>query len=112
MRDLIIVFILSAAYSVFAQTPQEIFRDTILPTLQRECIGCHGAVQTLSKLDLRTHETVVCSQNSVPSGKWHLRNGGSHRIRVALALRYARGFCQLPRVVPDRCQRRRGDARC
>jgi hypothetical protein len=32
MRDLVIAFtILSAAYSVFAQTPQEIFRDQCCP---------------------------------------------------------------------------------
>ena len=60
MRELVIVFtVLTAAYSAFAQTPQEIFRDTVLPTLQRECAGCHGATQTLSKLDLRTRETVL-----------------------------------------------------
>ena len=45
MRELLIVFVvLTADYSAFAQTPQEIFRDTVLPTLQRECGGCHGAV--------------------------------------------------------------------
>ena len=35
------------------------FQTSVLPVLQRECFGCHGEGQTLSKLDLRTREAML-----------------------------------------------------
>jgi hypothetical protein len=57
MRRLgLILVTLSAA---FAADPESLFRDTILPTLQKDCAGCHGSGQALSKLDLRTRDAAL-----------------------------------------------------
>jgi hypothetical protein len=37
-----------------AQTPADLFSSTVLPVLEKDCQGCHGATQALSGLDLRT----------------------------------------------------------
>ncbi len=42
----------AVALSLGAATPEELFRDVIQPTLSRDCQGCHGKQQALSKLDL------------------------------------------------------------
>ena len=42
-----------------AQTATDLFSTTILPVLERDCQGCHGGTQALSKLDLRTREAVL-----------------------------------------------------
>ena len=42
-----------------AQTPTDLFSTTILPVLERDCQGCHGATQAISKLDLRTRAALL-----------------------------------------------------
>ena len=37
----------------------ELFAAKVLPILQRDCEGCHGASQTLSKLDVRSRESLL-----------------------------------------------------
>jgi hypothetical protein len=44
---------------VLAAEPEAIFRDTVLPTLKKDCQGCHGDGQALSKLDLRSRDTAL-----------------------------------------------------
>jgi hypothetical protein len=39
--------------------PLQVFVDTVQPTLKRDCLGCHGEGQTLSKLDLRSREGLL-----------------------------------------------------
>jgi hypothetical protein len=42
-----------------ALDPAQLFTNTIQPTLKRDCLGCHGEGQALSKLDLRTRQAVL-----------------------------------------------------
>ncbi len=42
-----------------AETPEELFATKLLPVLERDCQGCHGPAQTLSKLDVSTREALV-----------------------------------------------------
>ncbi|MDZ4797363.1 MAG: PSD1 and planctomycete cytochrome C domain-containing protein [Bryobacteraceae bacterium] len=42
-----------------SQTPEQLFSETLLPVLERDCQGCHGGTQALSKLDLRTRESLL-----------------------------------------------------
>ncbi len=48
--------LLAAAH---AEDPSALFTGTILPVLKRDCLGCHGEGQTLSKLDLRSREALL-----------------------------------------------------
>jgi hypothetical protein len=53
--------ILAAAVALVcsAQIAEELFASKILPVLERDCQGCHGPTQALSKLDLSTRESLV-----------------------------------------------------
>jgi hypothetical protein len=42
-----------------AQTTEELFSAKLLPALERDCQGCHGPVQALSKLDVSTREGLL-----------------------------------------------------
>jgi hypothetical protein len=42
-----------------AQTPEELFSAKVLPVLERDCQGCHGAAQALSNFDVRTREALL-----------------------------------------------------
>jgi hypothetical protein len=42
-----------------AQSAEELFHSKILPVLERDCQGCHGGAQTLSKLDVRRREGLL-----------------------------------------------------
>ena len=55
-----IALVLLSCRHVSAATPDasELFSRTVLPTLQRECLGCHGD-RTESGLDLRSIEAVM-----------------------------------------------------
>ncbi len=44
---------------VFAAEPDQLFLRDVEPVLKRECQGCHGEVQALGKLDLRTREALL-----------------------------------------------------
>jgi len=57
MRRFVLVCLLAAAAR--AQTAEELFGSRILPVLKRDCLGCHGEGQVLSKLDLRTRESML-----------------------------------------------------
>jgi hypothetical protein len=47
------------AVSAFAQDPAELFRNRVLPVLERDCQGCHGSAMALSNLDLRSREGLL-----------------------------------------------------
>jgi hypothetical protein len=51
--------LLFAATIGFAQDPAEIFATRILPVFVKDCQGCHGEAMALSKLDLRTRESML-----------------------------------------------------
>lgn len=54
--------VLAAAFGsavIAAQSPDQLFRSTIQPTLKQQCLGCHGEGNTFSKLDLRTRESAL-----------------------------------------------------
>ncbi|MDX1982152.1 MAG: PSD1 and planctomycete cytochrome C domain-containing protein [Bryobacteraceae bacterium] len=42
-----------------AQTPEDLFRRKVQPVLAKDCVGCHGEGQTLSRLDLRSREAML-----------------------------------------------------
>ena len=42
-----------------APSAEELFVETIQPTLKQQCLGCHGEANTFAKLDLRTRETAI-----------------------------------------------------
>jgi len=42
-----------------AAPAEDLFRSKLLPVLERDCQGCHGATMTLSNLDLRTRESLL-----------------------------------------------------
>lgn len=42
-----------------AAPADQVFTQTLLPVLNRECQGCHGGVQALSQLDVRTREGLL-----------------------------------------------------
>ena len=42
-----------------APTAEELFVETIQPTLKQQCLGCHGEANTFAKLDLRTRDGVI-----------------------------------------------------
>jgi hypothetical protein len=48
-----------ASLPLLAATPEELFRDTIQPVLARDCQGCHGKQQALSKLDLSSRAAMM-----------------------------------------------------
>jgi hypothetical protein len=45
--------------AMLAADPAQLFVETVLPVLKRDCMGCHGEGQTISKLDLRTREGML-----------------------------------------------------
>jgi hypothetical protein len=47
------------ALPCLAETPEELFATKLLPALERDCQGCHGPAQALSKLDVSTRETLM-----------------------------------------------------
>jgi hypothetical protein len=51
--------LLLAASIGFAQDAAEQFASRILPVLVKDCQGCHGQAMALSKLDLRTRESML-----------------------------------------------------
>jgi cytochrome c553 len=42
-----------------ATDAEALFRDVVRPTIQQDCEGCHGAQMAMSKLDLRTRESML-----------------------------------------------------
>ena len=42
-----------------APQAEQLYRDTIQPTLKQQCLGCHGEGNTFSKLDLRTRAAAL-----------------------------------------------------
>jgi hypothetical protein len=48
-----------SALSGNAETAEALFANRILPALQRECQGCHGGTQALSRLDVRTRKSLL-----------------------------------------------------
>jgi hypothetical protein len=44
---------------VLAETPEELFTSKLLPVLERDCQGCHGAAQAFSKFDVRSREALI-----------------------------------------------------
>jgi len=56
MHAALLLLITTAGYGA---EPEVLFRETILPTLQKDCTGCHGVGQSLSKLDLRTRDAAL-----------------------------------------------------
>jgi hypothetical protein len=51
--------LLFAALPLFAASPEELFREIILPTLARDCQGCHGKQQSLARLDLSSRTAAL-----------------------------------------------------
>ena len=49
----------TAGLAAASPTGEELFRDTIQPTLKQQCLGCHGEANTFAKLDLRTREATL-----------------------------------------------------
>jgi len=45
--------------ALHAQTGEEIFRSVVQPVLARDCQGCHGAQQALSRLDLQSRTAAL-----------------------------------------------------
>ena len=42
-----------------APSAEDLFVDTIQPTLKQQCFGCHGEANTFAKLDLRTRDAAL-----------------------------------------------------
>lgn len=51
--------VISGVSVAAAPLPEDLFIHTIQPVLARDCQGCHGKLQQLSKLDLSTRESMV-----------------------------------------------------
>ncbi|HYI96986.1 MAG TPA: PSD1 and planctomycete cytochrome C domain-containing protein [Bryobacteraceae bacterium] len=47
------------AAGLAAQTADQIFSKILQPVLERDCQGCHGSTQALSKFDVRTREALI-----------------------------------------------------
>ncbi len=47
------------AIGLAAESGEELFRNTIQPTLKQQCVGCHGEGNTFGKLDLRSRESAL-----------------------------------------------------
>jgi len=45
--------------AILAADPGQLFVEKVQPALKRDCLGCHGEGQTISKLDLRTREGML-----------------------------------------------------
>ena len=58
MKKLLIV-LCSSILSCLPGSAQSLFNDAIEPLFRRECIGCHGPAQALSKLDLSSRESMI-----------------------------------------------------
>ena len=54
--------------AVFAQDAADLFATRIQPVLVQECQGCHGASMTLSKLDVRSRESLLRGGARGPAG--------------------------------------------
>jgi len=53
------VFAIGISVLGFCQDAADLFRHQIHPVLKKDCIGCHGDGQTLSKLDLRSRPAML-----------------------------------------------------
>ena len=49
----------AAGLAAASPTGEELFRDTIQPTLKQQCLGCHGEANTFAELDLTTREATL-----------------------------------------------------
>jgi mono/diheme cytochrome c family protein len=56
---LIAPFLVFGARLEAAENIEELFSNKLLPVLERDCQGCHGALQALSKLDLRNRQAML-----------------------------------------------------
>lgn len=54
-----LLFLLLPISLFAAEEPAGIFESRVLPVLKRDCFGCHGDGQTLSKLDMRSREGLL-----------------------------------------------------
>ena len=50
---------LVGATSAAADSPAELFRNTIQPVLKQQCLGCHGEGNVFANLDLRTRDAAL-----------------------------------------------------
>ena len=48
-----------AALASAAPSAEDLFVETVQPTLKQQCLGCHGEANTFAKLDLRTRDAVI-----------------------------------------------------
>ena len=51
--------LVGATSAVAADSPAELFRNTIQPVLKQQCLGCHGEGNVFANLDLRTREAAL-----------------------------------------------------
>jgi mono/diheme cytochrome c family protein len=56
-RAIVALSLCGAAWG--AEPGEELFRAKVLPVIERDCQGCHGAAMTLSNLDLRSREAML-----------------------------------------------------
>ncbi len=56
---LLVFCAIASAASSAAQPMEEVFRSRLLPVIERDCQGCHGAAMALSNLDLRTRAALL-----------------------------------------------------
>ncbi len=54
-----LVALLVAAPMLAAPSGESLYRDTVQPALQQNCLGCHGQGNTFSQLDLRTRDAAL-----------------------------------------------------
>jgi hypothetical protein len=59
--------LLGAVEPAVAAAATDVFSRVIRPAFERECLGCHGESQTLSKLDLRTREAMLAGGQRGPA---------------------------------------------
>lgn len=50
---------LLSVLTAFGAEPDRVFTETIRPSLEKNCYGCHGVGQVLANLDLRTREGLL-----------------------------------------------------
>ena len=48
-----------AALASAAPSAEDLFVETVQPTLKQQCLGCHGEANTFAKLDLRTRDAAI-----------------------------------------------------
>ena len=74
-----------------APSPEELFLNTIQPTLKQQCLGCHGEGNTFSGLDLRSRESALKGGQRGPAIK-----SGEPDSSLLLAALDHRGDIQMP----------------